>query len=450
LLGVLAGDISTTVVTATAFGCALALPYARQAGFSLAAAGAVAFGAAEIQGFAVGDGLAKNFPYVRAAHGTPNVFAVLSWLIDHPAFVAARISEHAGAILSNLAPSGVVGLVCPFTALPTALVLFENVMTTGVHGVAPGAPELAPAYYLLLPGLAWALVGIARLRLPALVAPASALVVANCAGWFCIWFPLLGSQAILVSPPAATALEDLHDRIGDRDEVVASDHFAGSFADREFAYGFRGGQRYAIRTRTYVALSARDGAGPDGWAQTYGAIATLLSRPDAHLTSVSQGLWIFEFPRATRAFESPATAASIPAGVLDGDVGRRDLKRGTLESDGRAGYLVRDAIWRDPPGRYAARITANGPLTVEAWDANRNTLLTREQVDHAGVAVVPFDLPYRNSTLPIAGAPVFRHGRNAARDGNDWIEVRVAVAKDAHTRVEQVGLDGDQGLVPNF
>jgi hypothetical protein len=28
--------------------------------------------------------------------------------------------------------------------------------------------------------------------------------------------------------------------------------------------------------------------------------------------------------------------------------------------------------------------------------------------------------------------------------------LRVAVAKDAHTRVEQVGLDGDQGLVPNI
>jgi hypothetical protein len=451
LLGVLAGDVSTTIVTATAFGLAIALPYARQTGFALAAAGAVAFGAVELQGFAVGDQLAKNFPYVHVAHGAPNAFAVLSWLLAHPVFVGAKIAAHADALYANLSPSGFIGIICPFTALPTALILFENVMTTDVHDFIWPGNETAPVYYLMLPGLAWALARIARTRLTTLVVPLCLLVAANCAGWNFVWFPLVESQWLRVSPAASTAVGALHEKLGDKDEVIASDRFVGSLADREEAYSFHGGKRFPIRTRTYVTLSAHDGTSPNAWAQAYGGIAALLDRPDARLISVTRGVWTFEFPRASnRSFAPPATVASLPAAVFEGDVGRRDLARKTIESDGRAGYLVRDATWRDPPGQYAARITASGPVTVEAWDASRGTLLARKSFASSGQALMPFTLPSRNGNSYYSGAWIFRCGRQVNGDGDDWIELRVATAGGAQTRVDTVALDGDQGLVPNF
>jgi hypothetical protein len=452
LLGISAGDVSTTIVTATALGLALVLPYARQTGFSLAVAGAIAFAAIHLQGFAVGDELARNFPYVHGAHGSPNVFAVLSWLLAHPAFVASKFAGHADALYANLSPSGFIGLACPFTALPIVLILFENAMTTNVHDFIWPGNETAPVYYLMLPGLAWTLVWMARLRLAKFVAPACLLVVANCAGWFYVWFPLVQPQWIRVAPAAAATLDSLHDRLGDNDEVIASDRFVGSLADRETAYSFHGGRHFPIRGRTFVALSAHDGTSPNAWAQTYGGIATLFGRSDTRLVSVTHGLWIFEIARATQhSFDPPQTIASLPAAVFDGDVGQRDLSRYSIDADGRAGYLIRGAVWRDPPGSYAARVTAAGPITIEAWDASRRTLLVRKSFDDVqGTVTVPFALPYRDSNNYFTGAWIFRCGRQLSGDENDWIELRVAVPSGAHTRVDRVALDGDKGLLPNF
>jgi hypothetical protein len=276
------------------------------------------------------------------------------------------------------------------------------------------------------------------------------LIAANCAGWFHVWFPLVQPQWIRVAPAAAAGLDDLHDRIGAKDEVIASDRFLGSFADREIAYGFHGGRHFPISARTYVAISARDGTAPNAWAQTYGGIATLLGRPDARLLSVSHGLWIFEFPHASRPFEPPTTIASLPAAVFEGDVGRRDLNHAAMNADGRAGYLIRDAIWRDPPGDYAAHVTAAGPLAIEAWDASRGILLARKSFSGTGDDVLGFSLPYKHGNNYYTGAWIFRCGSQIKDDGNDWIELRVAVPAGAQTQVQTVALGGDKGLVPNF
>jgi hypothetical protein len=451
LLGIAAGDVSTTIVTATALGLALALPYARQTGFSLAAAGAIAFGAIDLRGFAVGDDLAKNFPYVHGAHGAPNAFAVLSWLLAHPSFVATKLASHADALYANLSPSGFIGLACPFTALPIVLILFENAMTTGVHDFIWPGNETAPVYYLMIPGLAWALVWMAKLRLAKFVAPACLLIAANCAGWFYVWFPLVQPQWIRVAPTASATLDALHNRLGDNDEVIASDRFIGSLADRETVYSFHGGRHFPIRGRTFVALSAVDGTSPNAWAQTYAGISALLGRGDARLVSVTHGLWIFEIPRATdRSFDPPQTVASLPAAVFEGDVGQRDLSRYSVDADGRAGYLIRKAVWRDPPGQYAARVSAAGPITVEAWDASRGMLLARKSFAGAGVDVMPFSLPYKHGNDYYTGAWIFRCGSQVRDDGNDWIELRVAVPAHSQAHVQTVALGGDKGLVPNF
>jgi hypothetical protein len=452
LLGVSAGDVSTTIVTATALGLGLALPYARQTAFSLAIVGAVAFAAIDLRGFALGDEFAKNFPYVRGGHGPPNAFAVLSWLLAHPAFVASKLAAHLDALYANLSPSGFIGLACPFTALPILLILFENAMTTDVRDFIWPGNETAPVYYLMLPGLAWTLVWMTRLRLAKFVGPACLLIVANCAGWFFVWFPLVEPQWIRVAPTASATLDALHNRLADNDEVIASDRFIGTLADREAAYSFHGGRHFPIKGRTFVALSASDGTSPNGWAQTYGGIATLFGRTDTRLVSVTHGLWIFEIPRATgRSFDPPQTIASLPAAVFEGDVGQRDLSRYSVSGDGRAGYLIRDAVWRDPPGRYAARVTAAGPITIEAWDASRKALLARKSFDDVrGAVIVPFALPYRGGNNYFTGAWIFRCGRQLSGDENDWIELRVAVPRGAHSRVDTVALDGDKGLLPNF
>lgn len=451
LLGISAGDVATTVVSATAFGAALALPYARRAGFELAASGGAVFALITFTHLTAGNQFGTNFAYLKGAPAHGGAFGVLLGLLEHPALIGAKIAAHADALYANLSPAGFVGLVCPFTALPVALVLFENLMTTNVHDFIWPGNESAPVYYLMLPGLGWMLAKIARTRLKPALSAACLLVVANCGGWFYVWFPLVEPQWLRVAPATSAALDALHEKLGEDDEVIASDYFVGSFADRRLAYGFRGGTAFPIRARTYVAISTRDGTGRNGWPQAYGGIAMLLQRPGARLVSNSRDLWVFEIPQATdQAFDPPASAASLPAAVFASDVGRRDLGNDTVESDGRAGYLVRDATWRDPPGHYAARIGASGPVVVEAWDVSRGVLLARKAFDASGLALMPFELKYDRSNVYFSGRWIFRCGRQVAGDGNDWIELRVAVPGGGLTRVDSVTLDGDHGLEPTF
>jgi hypothetical protein len=439
LLGVSAGDVTATQVCACAFGLALAMRRGRPAALAIAAAAAAWFGFLARSGFVKGDILSVNYGYLAKGAKEVTPFDVLLGLLARPQIVAGKIAAHWDMLYANLAPGGFVGLFSPLTAVPTALTLFENVMSSTKTSfyIAPGAQN-CPVYLLMVPGLAWFL-GWAYQRLGARAALGLTLLAfANAAAWFCAIYPGAMERWSRVPDEDVAQVERL-ERAAGSDEVIASQHFVGALAGRRTIYGLVNGETVPLAARTFVGIQSTEGV-----PQSYAALAAVAKLPGAHVLYQSNDFWTFEIDADSGStLTVPTTAPALEAFVLATDYGKRDFTSHTMTTE-RApgdGYLVRGAYWRKAPGNYVGRVTVatSAPVTLEAWDISSNRLIASARYARGGRLTFPFSLstavavPHRIDDWPF-------HRMSDSVIPDDMLDLRVRITPGARAGVGEVSL----------
>ncbi len=439
LFGISAGDVTTTQISACAFGLALFVRRARPAGFAIAAAGAAWFAFVAHFGLVKGDILAVNYGYLakRAQEVTP--LDVLLGLLAQPQVVAGKFAAHWDMLYANLAPGGFVGALSPLTIFPSALTLFENVMssTPANFYIGPGAQN-CPVYLLMVPGLAWSLAWAYQRLGSRLALALMLLAAANAAGWFCVIYPGAMERWSRVDDDDVARIAQVARLAGNGGEVIASQRFVGALAGRREVYGLLPGETVPLAPRTFVAVLSIEGV-----PQSYAALATVAALPNAHVLRASNEFWTFEIDGASPAkLTFPKTATILPAYVLATDFGRRDFVSRTLTTDRAAhdGYLVRGAYWRSRAGDYVARATlaSSAPVALEVWNLTQNRLVASRQFARGGRLALPFSLRGDAARRPIRDWPY--HHTSALTVPDDMLDLRVRVAPGARASVRDVSL----------
>jgi hypothetical protein len=243
--------------------------------------------------------------------------------------------------------------------------------------------------------------------------------------WAVIWLPHVSPQWLRVDSSAARVLSQADRMIPQDAEVIASQGVVGRFADRPaaYAYPFNGDAANVPVTRpvVYFILVPYQGIEIETSIASQGIIGEVAGRLHATLVLHGADVWVFRWNAGatvgkTVDLRDPLDNAAIPAWSLHSSTGlpdvagpSQDWAMSTRSLSG--GYLAYGAYFRRPLGHYVlrVRVAASGPVTLEAWNGNNNSLLARRRVPatkYVTTFSVPVDLDrsvpppiYRGSTL---------------------------------------------------
>ena len=138
-------------------------------------------------------------------------------------------------------------------------------------------------------------------------------------------------------------------------------------------------------------------------------------------------------PAATNHGRRPLECTALPAWAMQTNAGHPitsgPLGAWGMAADGRQGYVIYGDYAREPAGHYDADVTltSHGPLSIEVWDSDRDTLLARRIVSATGISnvvTVPFVAPAELPRPSTSGSAVFKISP-IPPPPNDQVEVRV-------------------------
>jgi hypothetical protein len=427
-----------------------ALSAAFGAGWTLTvmAAGATA-------GSPIGELYAPIVKGTAAARPNAGFGAVVSVILTHPGRPLATLWANRLNIWAVVSASGVVGWLWLPALVPTAVVLISSNLGISVFSF-PGFQTLLAAVLcpVGLVTLGSRLIGrrgrLGRLLLPALLVA----VLVNTLTWSALWLPHIGAEWLDVSPGAASTLRRVQAQIRPGDEVIASQGIIGALADHaNLGLMFEANASYQVNARrVWVILAPAQGTETTGVAGVYGDIAQLASDPAFRVVADSHGIWAFVWrppPGTTQIVFRPdrfVTRAWDVAGPAGTAVLAGPPATWYTESNGRRGYVVDHAYWREEPGVYRANVSlaVSSTANVEVWDSTTSTLLDRLTVPGTnGVTTVQLSADLRSvqAAQEYPGWGIWRTKPQEPR--GDDLEIRVwSPGGDENVTVYTVGLRG--------
>ncbi len=388
--------------------------------------------------------------------GFSSAFGALGGFFVHFPRIVQTIWDRSVDLWANVAPGGLIGLISPLVLGMAILLLPENLLNSNTTLVAPSFQYL-PLYVLLPPGTVFVLLRLADrgIHLPArgraLVGWLTFALAANACGWAIVWFPHFASSWLRVDPGAAAILAHVKKEIPPGDEVVASQGIAGRFADRQWIEPITGpGVVPAYGSRIWFVLAPAQGLETEQVGAGFATIGMLAGPMRAQLVDSANGIWVFDWnrPSAIHSINLPGVTTQLPGWVTAGPAGvaitNGPVNTWRLVSSGKPGYVLAYDYWKEPVGAYTASITlsASGPINVEVWNANSDTLLARRELPQAESRTslsIPVDNPKSFSTSPFTGEGPFQMTPPEAGVG-DQLEVRVWSPGATTVQVNSVGL----------
>lgn len=314
-------------------------------------------------------------------------------IVTHPINDVKALWVNHTNIWANVAPTGVIGWLWPPVAIPALIVLLEGGLTHGGMNFAlPGFQNftIVPLTAVGIIGIgAWVARGEFNKR-RRLMRAIYALVLVNAVTWSAIWIPSALSTWLRVSPSAASVLKMARAKMAYGDEVAASQGVVGGFAGRKYIYPIMAPNvTIPAQTKTvWFVITPLQGIETAEASVSDADVAQLSETPGVSLVMQGAGVWVFEWhPQAGQtslvlhgsrrvmpAWVDPG-AGGVP--VLEGPVS--DWRLG---SNGKTGYVLSRAYWREPGGFYQASVTlsSTSPTDVDVWDDTTNTLLSRQTV----------------------------------------------------------------------
>jgi len=441
LLGLASGNVGASYLGAVGLSFVLSGRRFLRAGLTAAVTGfgwMVVLGAAGVN---LGGSLAR-YSYVVTG-STVNLVPALTAgtlatsALAHPGRVLVQLVSNRMNLWATLSPVGMLGALWLPSLGPAALVLAEGGLTGNRGFAMPGFQNLAAAP-LVAVGTVVGLAGLARRgrtgrRWATL---ATVALIANSLAWFAIWIPKTEQTWVRVSPAAGDALRHVASLIRPTDSVAVEQGVAGPFADHSNVVALPSPTIDVRRpgNRLWVILAPKVGIEIASSTAIYSDIRELRRSPQARLMVDASGVWAFlvspsdpsgRFTLSPDPSSAPGWAVRGPAatGVTSGPIaGWR------ATSNGRPGYVVNGADWRESPGTYRAAVSlsATGPVNVELWNADAHRLLGRLSLPStSGRTTVHVQAAVRSEVAPsvFSGFGIWRDA--PLLPTNDQLEVRV-------------------------
>jgi hypothetical protein len=259
VLALLCGDVAGTYVAGLGLSFVVAGRRTRREGAVLISAGFVWVALAALLHANRGSGI-DEYSYLASAQpvsaGFGGMVAVGHGMLRHPSRPVQAITKRLGKVWQNLAPTGVVGLVAPWTFGVMLAVLLANVLNGRPQFIEPSYQDL-PVYLFGVLGTVLLVHALCErggvLGVVALIVVAA--VTVNALAFDATHYGRL--DRVKVSMPAAGQLAAVRRLVPDDAEVIATFGVAGRFAGRRslrvISYG---GQRIPVDAQTVVFVFA--------------------------------------------------------------------------------------------------------------------------------------------------------------------------------------------------
>ena len=432
------GNVSMTYLVALGASCIWLERGRRLRGWSLVLLGMGGFLLASHLGVHLGANVSPgpSHPSPTAAHAAPAGGAqLLLGIITHPGVLWSHLWPHRLNIYANLAPEGIIGALTPWGLPIAGLLAVENNLAASVNFSLPGFQSF-PMYGFILVGSMEAITRLARWRQRLGVGLTVALL-ANVFGWAIVWIPHVVPSAFVdgVSAQGARQLQRLRRMIPPSAEVVASQGILGRFAGRRAVDVFLSSIPI-VRRRVYFIVSPYQGIDTASAAQELGRVAFLSRLPGIRRLGSRADIWAFAWtPPPGMHTLTVGTPRKVPAWTLATQVGTRILTGPYpdwhMATGSQApGYVVQQAYWRLPDGRYQAkvRLADTGPAQLQIWNATAGVLLeqsTLPATNGVETVTVPVVIHRQYPRHLYGGVGWFRYQPTPPATTHDQFEVRV-------------------------
>ena len=395
-----------------------------------------------------------TYQYLMTGNGPTTLRGVIQGVVSHPSRLIGELWAHRLNFYSNLAPSGVVGLLNPWTiGIPIVILIVNEAAAYTKYGV-PGDQSF-PVYSFTTVGLIAVVCWIGQ-RVTVRSGISSALIgifAANAILWGAVFVPSLKTTWLRVSSRQASVLTAAMHAIPENAEVLAEQGVIGVFAERNHYAAIMGPGKYQIDGRSvWVILAPSAGIEIMPVVTAEEMIADLAGPLHAQLRFSGDGIWVFKWdpPAGARFLTLRARTNELPAWVAPTLAGNKELHGPVstwhTRANSRTGYLFYGDYWLEPTGLYRAkiRILTRKPADIEVWNVNLNRLLVRKTVPPVRTATTEtVNFESRGYTPPQAGysgwgpfsiLPV----PNASP--LDRLEIRVWVPPNSHGKIYDVSL----------
>lgn len=447
-LGLACGDVGASYEAAVGVSAAISGRCWLRRGLIVAASGAVwVLALGRVHG-SEGTRVGVTYPNLIGAETlrktlNPQSSLVFTSVLKHPSRALSTLWDNRLAIWANTSPMGLFGWLWPPVLIPSAAVLLEAELSNSHDFYVPGF-QLVALYTFAAVGMIGLLSSFAardtrRRRL--VVFAVLAVLAANAVGWAATWLPHASERWLRITPSAAKTLNRIERRIRPNDEVIVSQGVAGAFAGRASVYPitFGAGIHAPVQEkRIWVILAPAQGIESAAVSSIYADIASLSSNPHVRRVAAANGVWAFvwDAPQGAKWFTvSPSGKAPVPGWAVVGSAGKPVTIGPSADwyasSNGRAGYVVKGAYWREKPGDYQAwvQLASSGTANVELWNSTTGKLLRRVSVAATdGIATVHLSarLTRTPSERVFSGWGPWRQTSNPPQ--GDQLELRVWTA----------------------
>lgn len=408
-----------------------------------------------------GEGLVGMFGYlaggVAVAHA-PTLGQIAKGALTHPGRVLSQLWADRWDIWADLAPAGIVGFFSPLAFGVALLVLLSSVLPQYGFFAEPGF-QVFPMYGFVAVGTASVLfrLGEGRWTFSGRRLPPSASRWA-CVGlgalalaWAVVWLPHYPSRWLVVTPSGGRAVQAARALIPERAEVVVSQGIGGRFVERSQVFEVESvPDRVPIRERqVYFVLSATQGIEVPV-QDTEAVLAQVADDLGATPVEHQAGVWVFRWdpPAGTRSVTLQGPQDLVDAWTLPSSAGSAVLagpaSQWRVAGNGSEGYVVHGDYWYQERGSYQAsvQLSSTGPVSVEVWNANTNTLLARRQLDGTNgeeTVTIPYQQGVAGSVKPFSGWGPFTSQQVPPPPGQP-VEVRVYDPGGSLVNVYTVGV----------
>ena len=415
---ILCGDVAGTYLAAIGIGAILASRRRRWLRWQGAALAGIGLGAVlaitVVHGNLGSGGGLRSYQYLASSAAAPGPLdgqmglgSLVSGIAGHPAGVLHALWLKRTNMWASVAPAGLIGLGSLWLLPSTLVILMANNLASGFL-FSPPSFQYLPLYVLLPVGTVAVLAWLAR-RWPKVALVLGALSLLQALGWAAVWAPRVPGQWLHVTAPTAATLAGVLDRIPGSDEVVASQGVMGPFSGRTDVKPLFGLGNIPLRGhQVWFVIAPRAGIETLNTGSATALIGELAGRctPPSWRTPTACGPSGGRLRRGDTELPVPGMSAPQPAwanagaagqGVLTGPV---DQWHATSKP-GR-GYVIDQMEWLEPPGQYqvSVKLAAAGPVNVEVWNDNGNTLLTRRRL--------PGTSGLESVTVPVSARTAYR------------------------------------------
>lgn len=180
----------------------------------------------------VGSELVQKYGYLAVGRAKPGIYQIVVGAISHPSQVVGHLWFNRHNLWANIAPSGLLGILCPWGLAMGAFATLPGALAAG-NVFAAAAFQNFPCFAFVIFGTVVVLDGVGGARRAKWLGSVLAGVVGVSAGvWGFMAVPNYPSYWLAVSPKASRTLATVRALVPSGAEVVTSQGISGWFSSR--------------------------------------------------------------------------------------------------------------------------------------------------------------------------------------------------------------------------